>query len=101
MPQPMKARAKGETWHTFYNADDDTWYRVKEGDPRGTHLLHAAGSASDPRVPLNDFPEAPPMSEADKRLLLEPELRRLEERKAWLEAELKALPQAPSNKSLK
>jgi hypothetical protein len=101
MPQPKPARPKGDTWCAFYDADTDTWYRVKEGDPRGTHLLHAAGTASDSRFPLSDFPEAPPPTEAERRAALEPELRRIEERKAYLEAELKAINAAPSNKSLK
>jgi hypothetical protein len=62
MAHPRLARPKGDSWCTYYDEDTDTWYRVKEGDPRGTHLLYAAGSASDPRYPLTDFPEAPPMT---------------------------------------
>jgi hypothetical protein len=101
MPQPKPARPKGDSWCAFYDADTDTWYRVKEGDPRGTHLLHAAGAASDSRYPLNDFPEAPPMTEEYKRAQIEPQLRALEERRRYLENELKALSAPPANKSLK
>lgn len=101
MPQPKQARPRGDSWCAFYDADADIWYRVKEGDPRGTHLLHAAGAASDSRYPLDDFPEAPPMTDEYKRAQIEPQLRALEERKAYLEAELKAIENAPANKSLK
>jgi hypothetical protein len=101
MPQPRLARPKGDTWNAFYDPDTDTWYRVKEGDPRGTHLLHGAGSAQDPRYPLTDFPEAPPLTDAEKRAQIEPQLRALEERRAYLENELKMIDAAPSNKSLR
>lgn len=90
-----------ESWYVFWNEKEKTLQRVKEGDPRGRYLLQSKDAAIDPRYSIDEYPLAAPMTDEERFALLQPELKWLEERKKYLESELKAIENAPANKALK
>lgn len=59
-----------QTWHAYYDRETKRWLRVAADDPRGTFVLAVKGSAVDVNHPLENYPLAPKMTDAELKTVL-------------------------------
>jgi hypothetical protein len=56
-----------ESWNVFFDRKKEKWLRVPAGDPRSTHQLCVKGCAIDFNYPIDNYPQAPALTDAERR----------------------------------